>query len=101
MAMTLAGAGVLALLGGNAAYAAAPGAQQVERSVADDRAQQELDKAKKQQQKDTKQAVRADKITVPATAVQIEASKSLSEKDVRSLIPELNKYRINIHTLSK
>ena len=78
--MTLAGAGVLALLGGHAAYAAAPGAQQVERSVADDRAQQELDKAKKQQQKETKQAVRADKITVPATAVQIEASKSLSEK---------------------
>lgn len=101
MAMTLAGAGVLALFGGNTVDAAAPGAQQVERSVADDHAQQELDRAKKQQQKETKQAVRADKITVPAAAVQIEASKSLSEKAVRSLVPELNKDRINIHKLSK
>ena len=102
MAMTMAGAGIFTMVGGSAMAAAASSAsQQVERTVAEDRAQQELDRAQKQQQKATQQAVRADKITVPAAAVQIEASKSLSEKAVRSLVPELNKDRINIHTLSK
>ncbi|SFT88086.1 Hemolysin activation/secretion protein [Selenomonas sp. GACV-9] len=101
MAMTLAGAGVLALYGGNVVEAAAVGAQQVEQSISSDQAQKALDKARDQQQKTTKQAVRADKITVPATAVEIVGSKSLTEKDVRALVPELNKERINIHTLSK
>lgn len=101
MAMTLAGAGIMSMFGGGLAQAAPPGAEQVERTVAEDRAQQEVDRAKAQQQKATKQAVRADKITVPATSVQIEDSKSLSEKNVRSLVPELNKDHINIHKLSK
>ena len=102
MAMTLAGAGVFALYGGQAAEAADnTSAKQVEQSIADDHAQKELEKARNQQQQATKQAVRADKITVPATAVEIVGSKSLNEQAVRALVPELNKERINVHTLSK
>ena len=102
MAMTLAGAGVFALYGGQAAEAADnTSAKQVEQSIADDHAQKELERARNQQQQATKQAVRADKITVPATAVEIVGSKSLNEQAVRALVPELNKERINVHTLSK
>lgn len=100
MAMTLAGAGVLALYSAQHVEAAAVGAKQVEQSIAQDQAQKAIEKTR-EQQKPTKQAVRADKITVPATSVEIVGSESLREEDIRALIPELNKERINIHTLSK
>ena len=99
VAMALAGAGIMSVCGSNVADAAAPGADQVERTIAEDQAQQELERER--QKPSNQQAVGADRITVPATSVQIVSSKSLSEKEIRELVPELNKDMINIHTLSR
>ncbi|WP_295918273.1 ShlB/FhaC/HecB family hemolysin secretion/activation protein [uncultured Anaerovibrio sp.] len=99
MAMALFGAGIMSICGSNVADAAAIGAEQVERPVAEDQAQQEVERERPKPSE--QQAVRADRITVPATSVQIVSSKSLSEKEVRELVPELNKDMINIHTLSR
>lgn len=74
---------------------------QIEQTVGQDKAKEELDQAKKNVEKDTAQAVRPDKVTVPVTSVSVEGTNGLDEDAIRTLVPELNKKQINIHELSK
>lgn len=101
VSVALACAGAISLLGATPAAAAVHGNDQVGQTIAQDKAGKELAQAQEKVQQDTKQAVRADKIIVPATSVTIESSTSLSVAAVRALVPELKREQINIHELSK
>ena len=97
-AAVLAGVGALTLLGSTPAWAATTN-KTTEHEIAQDQAGSELQR--QQQSQHTGQAVRADRITVPVTAVKIDSSESLPESMVRRLLPALRAEKVNIHELSK
>lgn len=97
-AAVLAGVGALTLLGSTPAWAATTN-KTTEHEIAQDQAGSELQR--QQQSQHTGQAVRADRITVPVTAVKIDSSESLPESMVRRLLPALRADKVNIHELSK
>lgn len=72
-----------------------------ERIITNDEAGRQLQQAEAQVRKPTGQAVAIDDITVPVTEVKVAASSSLSAASVRSLLPELNKDKVNIRKLSR
>lgn len=89
LALALAGTALL----GTGTVSAADAQTAVEQAASQDSARQsELDRA---------QAVRIDRITVPVAAVEVQESTSLTREVVLSLVPELEKNRVNVHTMSR
>lgn len=97
---TLALTVVAGLLGSGVALAA-DAQTTVEQSISQDQARAELERAEARGQVTAPEAVPLNRITVPVSAVEIEPSAALSERAVRTLLPELRRDRVRVHQLSK